>query len=575
MMELCLYDMNTCKMSSYDHMSLGEILRIQDQPVSEEQAWALCYQLCTLLSHHSGHQTWDSVVLPAEDGVLFSRDGNISLRVINTDIGTNFIMETEEQAVEFVGRLVYSCLDWGLETQVERELSERLEILVCQMTKVSHCAGDSFQPICTISDVIQVCKLRLYDPSHASQHYKSVCSTLFLHTLDLCHYLQIVQQSRESLQKLFIESETKLVADMTADWGSEWKDLVDELRRGVELRPLAKSLNVTKCPLPVETTAFKQLLLDIQYRRYTLRKVQSVNNGPKKQDPYHTLLESIRSQPKLRPASERKIGSKPEELTCLHELLMQEIRSTNHWKRLTHNRRQPYKSKDLTINEEDENTFHMKPAQQKEYLNEAQNSGNPHRHKTANTDLKDCPRKRRTRSFASNRDLKVVKGSQKGAVLNTIVDVKKKLSSFKGDMKNMMCDEDRNWRVCSCCVTRSLYFTWHNVCSLCSRVICPGCCVEMCVPSKWCVNLPLRFFKQIVMKDGEQSQINFWTERWSWDSAWIPLVLVSCTPSSTSVHSLAMRDWYSQDICVSCQKLLSEACDSVLSSYQIKDTQEI
>ncbi|XP_065142676.1 uncharacterized protein [Paramisgurnus dabryanus] len=512
MMELCLYDMNTCKMSSYDHMSLGEILRIQDQPVSEEQAWALCYQLCTLLSHHSGHQTWDSVVLPAEDGVLFSRDGNISLRVINTDIGTNFIMETEEQAVEFVGRLVYSCLDWGLETQVERELSERLEILVCQMTKVSHCAGDSFQPICTISDVIQ---------------------------------------------------------------GSEWKDLVDELRRGVELRPLAKSLNVTKCPLPVETTAFKQLLLDIQYRRYTLRKVQSVNNGPKKQDPYHTLLESIRSQPKLRPASERKIGSKPEELTCLHELLMQEIRSTNHWKRLTHNRRQPYKSKDLTINEEDENTFHMKPAQQKEYLNEAQNSGNPHRHKTANTDLKDCPRKRRTRSFASNRDLKVVKGSQKGAVLNTIVDVKKKLSSFKGDMKNMMCDEDRNWRVCSCCVTRSLYFTWHNVCSLCSRVICPGCCVEMCVPSKWCVNLPLRFFKQIVMKDGEQSQINFWTERWSWDSAWIPLVLVSCTPSSTSVHSLAMRDWYSQDICVSCQKLLSEACDSVLSSYQIKDTQEI
>lgn len=37
-------------------------------------------------------------------------------------------------------------------------------------------------------------------------------------------------------------------------------------------------------------------------------------------------------------ASERKMEIKPKEQTCLHEMLMQEIRSTNHWKRLAHNR---------------------------------------------------------------------------------------------------------------------------------------------------------------------------------------------------------------------------------------------
>lgn len=57
-----------------------------------------------------------------------------------------------------MGRLVYLSLDWGLETQVERELSETLEILLCQMTKVnlSLSADHACQPICTISDVIQV-----------------------------------------------------------------------------------------------------------------------------------------------------------------------------------------------------------------------------------------------------------------------------------------------------------------------------------------------------------------------------------------------------------------------------------
>ncbi len=85
MMELPLYDTSTGHRCSYEQMSLAEMLEVQDHPVSEEQAWALCYQLCCLLSHQSGEQTRETVVCRAAEAVLFSRDGGVSLRRSNGD----------------------------------------------------------------------------------------------------------------------------------------------------------------------------------------------------------------------------------------------------------------------------------------------------------------------------------------------------------------------------------------------------------------------------------------------------------------------------------------------------------
>lgn len=66
------------------------------------------------------------------------------------------------QTVDYVGRVMYSCLDWGLGADVERVLDETLELLVDQMTKVNirlgaeHLNSWCLQPICTISKVLQV-----------------------------------------------------------------------------------------------------------------------------------------------------------------------------------------------------------------------------------------------------------------------------------------------------------------------------------------------------------------------------------------------------------------------------------
>ncbi|XP_036447141.1 protein spire homolog 1 [Colossoma macropomum] len=558
-MERCVFTPSDC------HVALSDVLGLQNQPVCEEQAWALCYQLCSLLEPNftgdlgETFSSWKSFRLPGPEGILFSNDGSISLRIDSSKTGEQFVMETEDQTVDYVGRLMYSCLDWGLGADVERELDETLELLVSQMTKVDirlgaeHC----LQPISTITEVLQVCEERLYNPSQAAQHYRSVCSTLYSHTIELCHYLQIIQRTKESLQKMIVESETSLVPNVTTNWEFVWKDLLEELSRGVVLRPPKATLS-TSARLPADTSPFSQLLQDIQLRRYTLRKVQAGRNGQSKLDPHQALLEVIRSGPKLRPVSERNLKPRvqnPKHETSLHELLMQEIRSADRMKLLSsYKKRRSYKG---TVETGCSPSNCLVPI----YEDSS--------HEDTSFFLNSVPNP--SQQGAPSQALK-----NKAPVPVTIADVINKHYSSEGSLKTMLCDTYRNWRVCSCCTKRSLYFTWHNFCSLCSRVVCPECCVEMRLPFKWCINLPLSFFKKIILnKESEQSQRNFWNERWSWDPSRVPLVLEARLPSSVSLHSLAMRDWHSQDVCVGCQGLLLEACDTVHSHCPITDPQEI
>lgn len=72
---------NTC------HISLKEILELHGHPVTEEQAWALCYQLCTLLGDCSSepvgpkhNERPQTPRLPGTEGILFSSDGSVCLK---------------------------------------------------------------------------------------------------------------------------------------------------------------------------------------------------------------------------------------------------------------------------------------------------------------------------------------------------------------------------------------------------------------------------------------------------------------------------------------------------------------
>uniref|UniRef100_A0A3Q3J3G1 KIND domain-containing protein n=1 Tax=Monopterus albus TaxID=43700 RepID=A0A3Q3J3G1_MONAL len=51
--------MNSAGEAGAEHLSLEEILRLYNQPINEEQAWAVCYQCCKTLAegHRSGRSS--------------------------------------------------------------------------------------------------------------------------------------------------------------------------------------------------------------------------------------------------------------------------------------------------------------------------------------------------------------------------------------------------------------------------------------------------------------------------------------------------------------------------------------
>ncbi|KAK3547460.1 hypothetical protein QTP86_021034 [Hemibagrus guttatus] len=614
-------------------LSLRCVLNVHEQPVCEEQAWALCYQLCMLLERNfslddgRSYGSWKSLRLPGLNGIFLYPDGNVSLRIEHSEVEDQFVIETEAQTVDYVGRLIYSCLDWGLGDDIERELDETLELLVDQMTMedISLDAEHCLQPICTISEVLQLCEEHLYNPRQATQHYRSVCATLYSHTIELCNYLQMIQQTQERPQNL-MESENRLVPDMTTNWRFMWKHLMDELCSGGVLRPPRAAPN-SCVALPLDMSPAAQLLQDIQLRRYSLRKVKWNNlhlcgsgvkvlenvRGERGADPHQELLDFIRSRPKLRPVSERKLKprvQKQKHEVSLHELLMQEIRSSDpvkllssSWRRCS--RKEPefgspsLSADDGTSPEKSMTLFCGDPHGDVSFLNAVYSSGlegtqcrvtmckdgctpqedsytagssvknlsfSPALFSTPRSLSEDCRLsrgKRRTQSLPTNLGVHQLPSNNKVSVPTTIAEVIKK--HYRKEGKSLS-DAYGNWRICSCCAKRSLYFTWHNFCSLCKR--------KLCLPFKWCINLPISFFKKIVLtKESVESQRHFWNERWSWDPSRVPLVLVSS--GAPAPHALAMRDWHNQDMCVGCQGLLLDACDSPAPPFTIKAPREI
>ncbi|KPP75055.1 protein spire1-like, partial [Scleropages formosus] len=395
--------------SSSVELRLGEILELQGEPVTEEQAWALCYQLAALLSEGPGGVHVQAgrrrvLRLRGAQAVVLSHDGSISLRLEDDTIDDCFTCDTEDK----------------------------------------------------------ICRDRLYDPDQAPRHYKDVCCTLFSETVELCQYRHTIQHTKEqTLHKFVMDPETRSV-QITTDWMFVWKRLVEELSRGMKLRPSVDRLNLS-APLPVAHSPSKQLLADIQLQRFKLRKVEvgghlclSVPFAMDQELKFYPVLASSPMDPSYR-----------------------------------------------------------------------------------------CSRsKQRSRSLTNNGRLKSEKSNGYVCVPLTIAELIKERQEEMKALKIISCDGFINWR--------------------------------MRLPFKGCMNLPVSFFKKIVLsRDNDQGRSQFWKERWSWDYSRVPLVLECQVMSSLPLHCRAMRDWYTQDICVGCKGYLLDACDSVIRLCSNSSPQEI
>uniref|UniRef100_A0A8C5L0M5 Spire type actin nucleation factor 2 n=1 Tax=Jaculus jaculus TaxID=51337 RepID=A0A8C5L0M5_JACJA len=327
-----------------------EVLKVYEQPINEEQAWAVCFQGCRGLrgAPGAGRRIRDTA------DILLRRDGSVGARLEQGEPTTMVVLPAswEAQMVQSLGFAIYRALDWGLDESEERELSPQLERLIDLMAN-SDCEDSSCgaadegyggpeeeeeaeggpRAVRTFAQAMRLCAARLTDPRGAQAHYQAVCRALFVETLELRAFLARMREAKEMLQKLGEEEPQveKPLAELDhlghTDWARLWVQLMRELRHGVKLKKVQEQ-EFNPLPTEFQLTPFEMLMQDIRARNYKLRKVMVDGDIPPrvKKDAHELILDFIRSRPPLKQVSERRLRPLPQKQRTLHEKILEEIK---------------------------------------------------------------------------------------------------------------------------------------------------------------------------------------------------------------------------------------------------------
>ncbi|XP_065429632.1 protein spire homolog 1-like isoform X1 [Chrysemys picta bellii] len=618
-------DYSSCEWRNVTKVSLGEFLRCCDQPISEEQAWALCFQCCHKMKQLA--QGPHPVVIKGLGSILIHSDGAVSFTV-HPKSDVNKTQQLEEQLTERLGMVIYKALDWGIDNHLERELSEPLEKLISLLLKLN---TEATKPAITFQDVLKICEEHLPRPSEAASYYRTVCRVLFAEYVDLQKLMLTLQSSKESLRRMDVEDllENDTQREKDNYWqASLWHDVIRELQNGVRLRKAMERPQRSVPPKEYARSPYELLAEDIRRKRYTLRKVKINSEQNCKSSEGNTVA----SQPPLKPASERKLKENSPKAPSLHDLLMMEIKQPQKL-RPSSTEKNGSRHKDtfvmpmFSLNSPCGNVLSVQNAStgltihkvKKQLLipdllvpefQEADgalkyNLGVISHRSVLTSSSTDCsadctftPKSVpvqgdcKTSSFPNrNQQQPFCRGRFES--LRSALQIKEDdypsptrrpsptiaeligtryavMSEMEGSRQRDGCAISSRARVCFHC-HKQMVFLWPYRCHLCSSVICCDCCVKMSMPFRPCVHLPLSLIKALRLskeedsatQDQKSSQLLFEVEHW--DCSRVPLVFEPhCLARPLASQRKTMMDWPSMDICTTCEQYLLH----VLSSQQ-------
>ncbi|XP_064103914.1 protein spire homolog 1-like isoform X5 [Macrobrachium nipponense] len=338
-----------CVLDSKGRISLENILAGFNSPISEEQAWALCY---TLIHCYNGLRAEEKakVIPPTElSSVILHKDGYIKEETflpLGREGRSRVRSGFEGKLVSELGVILYRALDYGLGSDEERDLSPSLNHLIDLMTSaecergetddegIERDSGDSEDEMdrsanFTMLEALQVCESRLTSVGKEGgvcEHYRAVVRALVAESIDLASFLSKVAHGNKFITQNndLLSSEHDLQELQCEDWARLWMQVMRQLRDGVKL----KKAEFNSGPIEYALTPYEMLMDDIRSRRYTLNKVMVDGDIPPrvKKDAHAIILDFIRSRPPLRKASERKLLPPPRKISSPMELLMESIR---------------------------------------------------------------------------------------------------------------------------------------------------------------------------------------------------------------------------------------------------------
>ncbi|XP_008290567.1 protein spire homolog 1-like [Stegastes partitus] len=353
--------MNSPEEAGAEDLSLEEILRLYNQPINEEQAWAVCYQCCrTLARRQRGRRSSTAAAAAAgassaepprkisgSGDVRIQKDG--SVRVEHQDCEGKFSPCTTIEVIESLGIMIYKALDYGLKENEERELSPPLEQLIDLMTNMAEkdacpdegyeateeedeAEDDNISSAHGYRDILKLCTAHLPSLSDAPSHYQAVCRALYTETRELRTFLDKIKSAKENLRKMEAETSEEPGRDLNelqnADWARFWVQVMRDLREGVKLKKVQER-QYNPLPIEYQLTPYEMLMDDIRSKRYKLRKVMVNGDIPPrlKKSAHEVILEFIRSRPPLNPVSARKLKPQQQPPPTLHERILEEIKA--------------------------------------------------------------------------------------------------------------------------------------------------------------------------------------------------------------------------------------------------------
>lgn len=333
-----------------EFVDLGDILNAFSAPFNEEQAWGLCYQCAIWMRgalRREGKPWLACVSLNGVSDLLLFKDGQVKLK-LQSGLQKGGPALTEHKLVQLLGKTIYSGLDYGLGEEEERVLSEPLENLITQMTFDTGDEDNSLnadegivdghetdsceegeEKIETLHQVIKFCSKHVSSSSDPSSHYQAVCRALYSEVAELKTFLGKISSSKEILRKLAEERNSESVESHIEDlrpqeWGRIWIQVLRDLRQGIRLKKVERRMSIS---IEYELTPYEILMDDIRSKRYSLNKVMMNDSIPPrvKKEAHDIILDFIRSRPPLRkvPEEERERSRGESQ----HEKVMKEIRS--------------------------------------------------------------------------------------------------------------------------------------------------------------------------------------------------------------------------------------------------------
>ncbi|XP_044155612.1 protein spire homolog 1-like [Bufo gargarizans] len=602
---------------------LNDILKGSGQPVSEELAWALCYQCSCELKQMILRGGWFPALRGTEH-IYVHQDGAVSF-VASNDLKDSSLSET--RVIESLGKAVYTALDWGLSSDIERVLGDSLDDLLFYMLGLHTTTGskspEAKRHAFTLNDIIKECVERLSAPSEASNHYKAVCRSQYAEYQDINNLLQTIEFSKQSLKRL---KSTEEIDDgilvMYDNWGIAWSNVMNELRVGISLRSFDQR-SYTARPVEYTLTPYELLMDDIRSKRYVLRPVKECDQNKSSRSEDNFILDLIRTHT-LKPASERKLKERSQEEPSLHDQLMSEIKSAktlrstldvkrsviqdeefklsgnasmvkreyslyscrmgNRWSRLpfgdpldngvdgrvswhpefSYESSSEHRFSDLTSSSTDLSFFPVLTSSQVDLrMTSISNSEKrtSYVHKRSNSYEGSFQASSFMKSWRTPR-------IRLPPTISELIPVRRLI--VKNEMLVFASSKDfPGYKACSSCYRKRLFFSWLFSCKFCDRTICPECHIEMLMPFNQCMHLPVSFFKALVLtRDNdpycqEQKNRMFLREVMYWDYSSVPLVFEpKQLVEELSFYKRIMHNWTSVDICIKCEEYILDVLDS-------------